>query len=150
LQLDDFVIYLDENLDNCKPIVATLTGSNIKFELHHSYFERSTEDETWLAFVAERSWIVLTKDKRNRYNDLEREAVRRCKVREFYFGSGNFSGTEMASSLLLAIAEMREISRAYNPPVVGCITRSGAITVVYDEKGSTHERRKAAREAQFA
>ena len=143
MQLDDFILYLDENLDNCKPIMEALTDSSVKFECHHDHFVRGTADEDWLPFVAERSWVVLTKDKRNRYNEFERESVRRFKVREFYFGRGDFSGTEMAQALKLALDEMRNICRSYSAPLVGSITRSGAITVVYDEKGSTHERRKA-------
>jgi PIN like domain len=144
LQLDDFILYLDENLDNCKPIMDALTGSAVKFERHSRYFERGTLDDVWLPFVAERSWVVLTKDKKNRYNELEREVIRRHKVREFYFGRGDFNGSEMAQALMAAVPEMRKICRSYNPPLVGSITRTGIITVVYDEKGSTHERRKAA------
>jgi len=147
LQLDDFILYLDENLDNCKPIMEALTGSDVRFERHTSHFQRGTDDDIWLPFVAERSWVVLTKDKQNRYNDLERDALRKYKAREFYFGRGDFSGCEMAACLIIAIPEMRNICRDYNPPVVGSITRSGTITVVYDEKGSTHERRKAAAQA---
>src|SRR5579864_2134941 len=82
LQLDDFILYLDENLDNCKAIVDALTDSNVRFERHSSHFERGTYDEVWLSFVAERSWVVLTKDKKNRYNDAERETIRKYKVSE--------------------------------------------------------------------
>jgi PIN like domain len=60
LQLEDFILYLDENLDNCKPIMGALTDSSVKFECHHDHFERGTADEDWLPFVAERSWVVLT------------------------------------------------------------------------------------------
>jgi len=145
LQLEDFILYLDENLDNCKPIMDALTGSDVKFERHASYFARGTDDDVWLPYVAERSWVVLTKDKNNRYNDLERETLRKYKVREFYFARGNFNGGEMASALTAAIPEMKKLCRIYNSPLVGSVTRSGEITVVYDEKGSTHERRKAAK-----
>lgn len=85
------------------------------------------------------------KNKRNRYNEIEREAVRRHRVREFYFGSGNFNGAEMAQALLSAVLQMKGLSRTYSPPMVGSIARSGDVTIVYDEYGSTHERRKAAR-----
>lgn len=145
MQLEDFILYLDENLDNCKPIVDALTGSKVAFERHTNWFARGTFDDVWLPFVAERSWVVLTKDKRNRYNELERDAVRIHKVKEFYFGRGDINGSEMAQALTEALPEMRKICRTYAAPVVGCITRSGAITIVFDEKGSTHARRKAAR-----
>src|SRR5215469_14199563 len=99
LQLEDFILYLDENLDNCKPIVDLLTGSKVRFERHTAWFSRGTLDNDWLPFVAERSWVVLTKDKRNRYNDLERDALRIHRVTQFYFGRGDFSGVEMALAL---------------------------------------------------
>ena len=142
LQLDDFILYLDENLDNCQPILDALLSSGVRHCRHRDFFPRGTRDEEWLAYVAERAWVVLTKDKRNRYNEIERQALRRHRVREFYFGSGNFTGAEMAEALVSAIAGMRDLCRTYNAPLVGSITRSGQITIVYDELGSTHERRK--------
>ena len=142
MQLDDFVLYLDENLDNCQPILEALEANGVQYRRHRDHFARGTPDEAWLPFVAERGWIVLTKDKRNRYNEIERDAVRRHRVREFYFGSGNFNGAEMAQALLGAVVQMKELSRTYNAPLVGSITRLGHVTVVYDEHGSTHERRK--------
>ena len=145
MQLDDFILYLDENLDNCQPILDALLSNGVHHQRHRDHFERGTADELWLEFVAERAWVVLTKDKRNRYNEIERVALRRHRVREFYFGSGNFTGSEMAQALAVAIPQMRALTREYNPPLVGSIARSGHITIVYDEHGSTHERRKASR-----
>ncbi len=146
MQLDDFILYLDENLDNCQPILDVLLANRVQHQRHKDHFARGTPDEVWLQFVAERAWVVLTKDKRNRYNGIEREALRRHRVREFYFGSGNFTGSEMALALGLAIPQMRTLTRQHNPPLVGSIARSGHITVVYDEHGSTHERRKRSRQ----
>src|SRR5262249_7372307 len=140
-RLDDFVLYLDENLDNCKPIVDALIRQEIRFERHQDHFARGTDDEVWLRFVGESQWIVLTKDKRNRYNEWERSAVRRYRVREFYFGSGNFTGQEMADALIRAMPELRNAFEQEEPPLVVSITRSGAITIVFDKHGSTHERR---------
>lgn len=145
MQLDDFVLYLDENLDNCQPILEALETNGVQYRRHRDFFPRGTSDELWLPFVAERSWVVLTKDKRNRYNEIERDALRRHKVREFYFGSGNFNGTEMAHALVSTLSKLKDLCRSYNAPLVGSITRSGHVTVVYDEHGSTHERRQADR-----
>ena len=54
LRLDDFVLYLDENLDNCKPILDTLATHHIRFERHQQHFERGVEDDLWLPFVGEK------------------------------------------------------------------------------------------------
>ncbi len=143
LQLDDFVLFLDENLQNCRPILDALAGNNVRVERHKAHFQPGEEDEVWLRQVADWGWIVLTKDKRNRYNDLERVEVRRHRVREFYFSAGNMNGAEMAQAIVAALPEMRRIMKEYEPPVVASITRSGTITILYDKRGSTHERRKA-------
>ena len=145
MQLDDFILYLDENLDNCQPILEVLLKDGVQHQRHRDHFSRGTRDEIWLQFVAERAWVVLTKDKRNRYNEIERQALRRHRVREFYFASGNFTGSEMAAALAAAIPKMRAICREHNPPMVGSITRSGQVTVLFDERGSTHERRRKSR-----
>lgn len=89
---EDFVVYLDENLHNCKPILEALTENGVKHERHGQYFDPGTEDTEWLPFVGEKGWLLLTKDKRIRFNELEKNAVLRYKVREFYFSSGNYSG----------------------------------------------------------
>jgi len=52
------------------------------------------------------------------------------------------NGEEMAKALAQALPEMRRILSEYQPPVVGSITRSGAVTILYDRAGSTHTRRK--------
>ena len=143
LRLDDFVLYLDENLDNCKPIVQALVESTVRFERHADHFQRGERDEVWLSFIGKNGWAVLTKDKRNRYNEWERYAIQQNRVREFYFGSGNFNAEEMAAALRAALPEMRRIFRSEGPPFVCSITRSGAVTVLFDQHGSTHERRRA-------
>lgn len=145
LQLEDFILYLDENLDNRQPILDILLSNHIQHHRHRDHFPRGTPDEVWLTFVAGRAWVVLTKDKRNRYNEIEREALRRHRVREFYFGSGNFTGADMGQALSACLGQMKALVRRYNPPLVGSISRSGHITVVFDERGSTHERRKGSR-----
>lgn len=146
LQLEDFILYLDENLDNCQPILDALSTNQVQHRRHRDHFPRGTADEVWLKYVAERSWVVLTKDKRNRYNQIEREALRRHRVREFYFGSGNFTGAEMGDALAKSLSQMKALVRSFNPPLVGSISRSGQITIVFDEYGSTHDRRKERRD----
>jgi len=138
-------LYLDENLDSCKPILAVLAANSVAFERHQNHYARGTDDDIWLPFVGKNRWIVLTKDKKNRYNEWERSAVRRFRVREFCFGSGNMSGLEMAEALAVALPKLRKICQREEPPLVVSITKSGDITILFDRHGSTHERRKAGR-----
>ncbi len=49
--------------------------NDIHHERHGAHFSAGTEDSVWLPFVGEKGWILLTKDKRIRFNDLEKRAV---------------------------------------------------------------------------
>ena len=62
---------------------------------------------------------------------------------EFYFGSGNFNAEEMATALRTALPEMKRVFGSESPPFVCSITRSGNVIVLFDQHGSTHERRRA-------
>jgi hypothetical protein len=52
---EDFVLYLDENLHNCKPILDTLVQLGVKNE-HGQHFAPGTEDSVWLPFVVKQGF----------------------------------------------------------------------------------------------
>jgi len=124
---EDFVLYLDENLHNCRPILDALTKHGVKHERHVQHFSAGAEDTTWLPFVGEKGWLLITKDKRIRYNELEKTAVLQHRVREFYFSSGNYSGAEMAEILISALPGMAKICRKHDPPFIASIAKSGSV-----------------------
>jgi len=101
----------------------------VKHERHGQHFEAGIEDSVWLPFVGQQGWTVLTKDKRIRFNQLEKTAVRRYRVREFYFSSGNFTGLEMAQILVAALPEMARVCRRYDAPFIASISKSGQVSV---------------------
>ena len=126
---EDFVLYLDENLHNCRPILDALTKHGVKHERHVQHFSAGAEDTTWLPFVGEKGWLLITKDKRIRYNELEKTAVLQHRVREFYFSSGNYSGAEMAEILISALPGMAKICRKHDPPLIASIAKSGSVNL---------------------
>jgi hypothetical protein len=124
---DDFVLYLDENLCNTGAILDSLTKLAVRFERHLAHFSPGTLDETWLPLVGAKGWILLTSDKRIRYNMLEKHALEIHCVREFVFTSGNMSGQDMAAALELALKKMRSFCRRTKPPFVASVTRAGEV-----------------------
>lgn len=44
-------------------------------EIHDDHFAVDATDQTWLADVGAKSWVVLSKDDRIRRNPVEREAL---------------------------------------------------------------------------
>ena len=131
---EGFVIFLDENLHNCKPILDALAQLAVPCERHGAYFPPGAEDAVWLPFVGEKGWILLTKDKRMRFNDLEKLAIRRNRVREFYFASGNYSGAEMAQTLVSALREMARLFRRMDAPFIASIAKSGKVSLRFPEE----------------
>jgi hypothetical protein len=126
---EEFVLYLDENLHNCKPILDALAENGVRHERHGSHFPPGTEDTGWLPLVGNNGWLLLTKDKRLRFNELEKSAVQRYRVREFYFASGNYSGAEMAVMLVAALREMARFVRRYHAPFIASISKSGKVSL---------------------
>jgi hypothetical protein len=109
--------------------LQVLAQSTIPHERHGKHFPPATEDSVWLPFVGQKGWILLTKDKRIRFNDLERQAVITSRVREFYFTSGNFSGEEMAALLVVALPEMIRLCRKHRPPFIASLTKTGNVHI---------------------
>lgn len=83
----------------------------------------------WLPTVGKQGWVLLTKDKRIRFNELEKSAIQRYRVREFYFASGNYSGAEMAVMLAAALREMARFCRRYDPRFIASISKSGKVSL---------------------
>jgi PIN like domain len=104
-----------------------LTKLAVRFERHLDHFSPGTPDEAWLPLVGSNGWILLTSDKRMRYNLLEKHALRIHAVREFVFTSGNMSGQDMAAALELALNKMLSFCRRNKPPFVASITRTGEV-----------------------
>jgi len=92
-----------------------------------AHFSQGIPDDEWLPEVGSNGWILLTSDKRIRYNLLEKHALEIHAVREFVFTSGNMSGQDMAKALEVALKKMRSFCRRTKPPFVASITRTGEV-----------------------
>jgi hypothetical protein len=84
--------------------------------------------------VGSKGWVLLTADKRIRYNMLEKRALKEHAVREFVFASGNMSGLDMAAGLELALPKMRRFSSRLKPPFVAAITHIGEVHLRWPKK----------------
>jgi hypothetical protein len=124
------VFYLDENLSECRSIHLVLDSASIKYERHYLHFTREqypdgAPDHIWLDFVGSRGWIVLTKDKAQRYNPLEKAQLQKYRIKQFAFQSGNLSAIEMAEILRTHLNKMFNLIMREPPPFVASLTKSG-------------------------
>ena len=139
---DEFVLFLDENLHSCQPLLDALQQAGIPFQRHSDHFSAGTPDDDWLPLVGRSGWLLVTHDKRIRYNELERRAILRHGVRAFILTSGNLSGQEMASLLVNAFPQMQRICRRNDPPFITSIAKSGAVHLRYNRFGAVQTRKK--------
>jgi len=107
----------------------------IKVVAHDEVFARDTTDEAWLPVVGERDWILITKDQRIRKHPLQRQALRRARVRAFFFTGGNVTGPEMAEIVASRLATILKLAKATPAPFQARITGSGRVSLIDEEQG---------------
>lgn len=143
---DPFVLFLDETSHNCKPIHASLETLKVQYVRHGARFESGADDEIWLPVVGEERLIILTCDKRIRYNQLERDKIMQHNCREFVFTSGNLSGAQMGEILKTAVPRMKKLCAEYPAPFIATISQAGNVNVRWDKGGSVHAQTKKGKE----
>jgi hypothetical protein len=89
------------------------------------HFQRGTADEVWLAEAGRKGWVVLTRDKRIRYRELELLALEAARVRAFVFTGGNVTVADTAAILAGGLRHFERIARANAGPFVYHLGRSG-------------------------
>jgi hypothetical protein len=139
-QPDGFVLYLDENLCNCAPVLEALRASGVPHERHLSHFQSGTPDQEWLPYVGQNGWALLTRDQNIRYQSIEHSQVVRYKIREFVFKAGNLRKEELATVLMAALPQIQEACRKYPPPFIASVTKLGVVNMRFDENGPLHGR----------
>lgn len=68
---------------------------------------------------------VLTRDKRIRYRQLERLALKEARVRAFVFTGGNVTVKDTAAILVSALKRIEAVCRADGGPFIYHIGRAG-------------------------
>ncbi len=114
-----------------------LDEAKVEYKRHLDVYPRaeypqSVPDEIWLEMVGRNGWAVLTADKRNRYEPLEKAKIIEHKVREFTFASGNFTGADMAQILKDNLRRIDRMCRFKPAPLIVSLSKSG-ITVRFPQ-----------------
>lgn len=116
--------FLDESLDNLT-VATALREAGAKVARSTEHFEKGTQDDVWLAKAGEKRWVVLTRDQRIRYRQLERLALQAAQVRAFVFTGGNVTSKDTGAILAAALPRMTSIAHADPGPFIYHVGRSG-------------------------
>ena len=112
-------------VDRClggKIIVEALRTTGATVEAHDKHFTQDTLDVDWIPVVAERGWVILTKDKNIRRRHTEREALLLSLARVFTLTSGNMRGVDMANLLISHLPQMEQIVQTQAAPFVYAVS----------------------------
>jgi hypothetical protein len=107
------------------PNALRLAGEHV--ECHDAYFPARTEDVEWLRLVAQNGWVALTKDYRIKHRPLQREEIRRGRIRQFTFQSGQVSGQGMATAFTKALPRMKKLLGEHNGPFIAKVFKDGRV-----------------------
>lgn len=83
-----------------------------------------TKDEVWLPYVAEKGWIALSHNKRQKRVKLERDAAMNAGAAVFYLtGKQN---ADVISNLIATVPKIIRFREKHAPPFMARVTRPEA------------------------
>ena len=131
MPLEQIVFFLDRSLGS-KIIATLLREAGAAVQVHDDHFPQDTKDEIWLRSAGESGWVVLTKDERIRYRELERRALMAAGVRAFVLTARNLSAAEMGQAFIGALPPMQKLLARHKGPFIANVTRGGRVKVIVE------------------
>ncbi len=116
------IFFADRNLGR-HTFPDRLRQAGIQIEVHDDHFEKDEADRLWIPRVASWEWIIITTDRRIRYNALEKQAVVNAKARVIALPGGNAKTEELAVNFVNSIAKVERFVNRHSPPFIAVLMR---------------------------
>lgn len=126
-------LFIDRAL-GAEVVPSALIAAGAAVERHQDHFADDTEDRVWIADVTGRGWAILTKDKRIRRNQLERETLEKAGAAAFILTAGDISGADMASAFVRAFPRIKKVVEKYTRPVIATVGASGGVSILVGQR----------------
>ncbi|MGH8100750.1 MAG: hypothetical protein ACREIW_05595 [Chthoniobacterales bacterium] len=120
-------------LDRClgRYVVAeALRAAGEVVELHPDHFPQESPDPIWLPEVGRRGWIVLTKDRSIKSNQIEIASLMQANTFCFNLVSASLTGSEMAIAFVSALPDMKQLILRKPRPLVANISTNGRVSIL--------------------
>jgi len=124
---DTPIFFSDASLGR-RVVPDALRAAGVALVVHDDVFPPGTPDQEWLREAGQNGWIVLTKDKKIRYRDIERRALEEARVGAFVLTGKNLTGDEMGRAFVSAIPRMLRVIRKTTRPFLATVSASGAVS----------------------
>ncbi|MDP1537188.1 MAG: hypothetical protein Q8L95_08405 [Burkholderiales bacterium] len=109
-------------------VAEVLRAASARVEVHIDHFPMSAPDTEWIPPVAEREWVLITKDQHIHRNMLERETYRDAGLRGFVVTGDNMSGPDLAALLVRCLPGMARRAAGRSGPLLFAISRYGTFS----------------------
>lgn len=126
---EPFTFFVDRSLGRGM-VVEALRAAGELVEPHDDHFMQNTPDAEWLVEVGRRGWVVLTKDKNIRSNQLEHVALVRANVACFMLGRGDLTAAAMGKIFIDALPVMRRVLRRFEVPLAASLSTGSHVRVL--------------------
>mgnify|MGYP000105992272 CR=1 FL=1 len=138
---EEVTFFIDASLGG-KTLGTALRATGAHIELHDDHFRQGTPDETWLTEVGTRDWVVLTKDDKIRYNELERRALLSAGVRAFVLTAKGLRGAEYAEVFIKALPAIHRLLNRQPGPFIAKVTRGAEVLLLTPHVPNKPRRKK--------
>jgi hypothetical protein len=115
-----FTFFTDRNLGHKFPDILRAAGLNV--EEHDDHFGPTTPDVEWIAAVASRNWIAVSRDERIRYKPNERRAVFDARL-GLLLVIGNATHPELAMNFVRTAGPIMAFLSRRNAPFIAKVYR---------------------------
>lgn len=115
-----------------KEVAEVLRNAGANVEIHAEHFALDEEDAVWLSEVAQRGWIILTKDQKIAYRTLEQVAIAQANGRVFALSSGDISGAAMAAAFKKALSKIERFAKGHPSPFIAKVYKTGRVAAWID------------------
>jgi PIN like domain len=112
-----------------KPALAT--GEELI--LLDDHFPPNTLDANWIPVVGSKGWVIITKDSAMRRNPLEINALLAAQTAVFFFSNCRVPANLIGDALALALPSMRTAIRRFKVPMMGRVSASSDLSILYSE-----------------
>jgi len=106
-------------------VADALRAVGARAEVHIDHFPMNAPDTEWIPQVAQREWVLITKDQHIHRNMLERETYRDAGLRGFVVTGDNMNGQDLAALLLRRLPGMTRRAVGRSGPLLFAISRYG-------------------------
>lgn len=127
------VLFLDRCLGG-KLLSGALRERGYAVEVHGDHFADDAADTDWIAEVAKREWVILSKDGMIRRRELERRALEDHDAVAFILTNASASAEQFIAAFAAAMPRIERLVATHTRPLICMVSPSGDIRVLTGER----------------